>query len=153
MAKLPENVIKFLHNQHFVIVSTIDADGTPHNSCKGVVRIDDDGTIYLLDLYTGKTRANLEKNPAISISAVDEHKFKGYSLKGKAKIINEQELKSHIVKAWEDKIATRITHRLIKNLKGESGHEKHPEAQLPKPKYLIVMTVTETVDLTPPPLR
>lgn len=153
MAKLPEKVIKFFHSQSFTIVSTIDPDGMPHISCKGIVKIDADGTIYLLDLYKGITHANLERNPAISISAVDEHRFKGFSLKGKAKIINEQELKSHIVKAWEDKITARITHRLIKNLKGEPGHERHPEAQLPKPKYLIAMTVTDIVDLTPPPLR
>ncbi len=153
MAKLPEDVVKFFHSQHFTIVSTIDPDGMPHISCKGIVNIDPDGTIYLLDLYTGKTRANLERNPSINLSAVDEHKFKGYSLKGTAKIIKEDELKSHIIKAWEEKITARITHRLIKNLRGEPGHEKHPEAQLPKPKYLIAMTVTEIVDLTPPPLR
>ena len=153
MVKLPEEVIKFFHSQPFTIVSTIDPDGTPHNSCKGIVKIDDDGTIYLLDLYTGKTRENLERNPVISISAVDEHKFKGYCLKGSGKIIEESGLRSHIVKAWEQKITARITHRLIKNLKGEPGHERHPEAQLPKPKYLIAMTVTDIVDLTPPPLR
>ena len=153
MAKLPEEVMRFFHSQHFVIVSTVDADGTPHNSCKGIVRIDEDGTIYLLDLYTGKTRDNIERNPAIGISAVDEHKFKGYSLKGRAKTIKEDKLKSHIIKAWEEKITARITHRLIKNLRGEQGHERHPEAQLPKPKYLIAMAVTEIVDLTPPPLR
>jgi len=153
MAKLPEDVVKFFHSQPFTIVSTVDPDGMPHISCKGIVKIDPDGTIYLLDLYTGRTRANLEKNPAISLSAVDEHKFKGYSLKGNARIINEDELKSHIIKAWEEKLAARITHRLIKNLKGEPGHERHPEAQLPNPKYLIAMTVNEIVDLTPPPLR
>jgi predicted pyridoxine 5'-phosphate oxidase superfamily flavin-nucleotide-binding protein len=153
MAKLPDDVVKFFHNQHFTIVSTVDPDGMPHISCKGIVQIDPDGTIYLLDLYTGRTRANLEKNPAISLSAVDEHKFKGYSLKGTAKIIKEEELKSHIIKAWEEKLTARITHRLIKNLKGEPGHGSHPEAQLPKPKYLIVMTVSDIVDLTPPPLR
>lgn len=153
MAKLPEEVTRFFHSQHFVIVSTIDADGTPHNSCKGIVRIDEDGTIYLLDLYTGKTRDNLKRNPAIGISAVDEHKFKGYSLKGTAAIMKEDKLRPHIIKAWEEKMTARITHRLIKNLRGEQGHERHPEAQLPKPKYLIAMAVTEIVDLTPPPLR
>ena len=153
MGKIPAEIVKFLHAQHFTVVSTVDPDGTPHNSCKGIVKIDSDGTIYLLDLYTGKTRANLERNPAISLSAVDEHRFKGYSLKGTAEIIKEDELKSHIVKAWEEKITARIAHRLIKNLKGEQGHERHPEAQLPKPKYLIAMAVNEIVDLTPPPLR
>lgn len=153
MAKLPEDVVKFFHSQHFIIVSTIDADGTPHNSCKGIVKIDEDGTIYLLDLYKGRTYDNLERNPAIGISAVDEHKFRGYSLKGRATIIKEEKLRPHIIKAWEDRLATRITHRVIKNLKGEQGHAKHPEAQLPGPKYLIAMDVAEIVDLTPAPLR
>lgn len=153
MVKLPEDVIRFFHSQHFVIVSTVDADGTPHNSCKGIVKIEEDGTIYLLDLYKGRTHDNLERNPVIGISAVDEHKFKGYSLKGRATIIKEEKLKPYIIKAWEDRLATRITHRVIKNLKGEVGHSKHPEAQLPGPKYLIAMAVGEIVDLTPAPLR
>ena len=153
MKNLPEEVIKFFHAQSFTIVSTIDADGLPHVSCKGIVKIEPEGIIYLLDLYKGKTYDNLQRNPAISLSAVDEHKFRGYNLKGTAKIVRADELKSHIIKMWEDKIVARITHRLIKNLKGEPGHERHPEAELPKPKYLIVMTVNEIVDLTPPLLR
>lgn len=153
MAGLSDEIVKFLHNQHFIVVSTIGEDGLPHNSCKGLVDIESDGTIYLLDLYKGKTHDNLDKNPAISICAVDEHKFKGYCLKGKAKLIREGQLKSDLVKAWERKLAARITHRLIKNLKGEPGHTNHPEAQFPDPKYLIAITVKEIVDLTPPPLR
>ena len=153
MTGLPAEIVKFLHNQHFIVVSTIGDDGLPHNACKGLVDIDSDGTIYLLDLYKGKTHDNLERNPAISICGVDEHRFKGYCLKGKAKLIREEQLKSELVKAWEKKLAARITHRLIKNLKGEPGHTSHPEAQLPEPKYLIAITVGEIVDLAPPPLR
>jgi len=153
MAGLPDEIVKFLHSQHFIVVSTIGRDGLPHNSCKGLVDIENDGTIYLLDLYKGKTHANLEKNPAISICAVDEHKFKGYCLKGKAKLIKEGQLKSHLVMAWEKKLAARIAHRLVKNLKGEQGHASHPEANFPDPKYLIAITVEEIVDLAPPPLR
>ncbi len=152
MGKIPDDIVKFLHAQHFTVVSTIGKDGLPHNSCKGIVNIEGD-TVYLLDLYKGQTHENLEKNPAISVSVVDEHRFKGYCLKGTAKLITEDLLKPHIIKSWEEKITARITHRLIKNLKGEHGHESHPEAQLPKPKYLIAMKVAEIVDLTPPPLR
>ena len=153
MGKIPAEIVKFLHAQHFTVVSTIGEDGLPHNSCKGIVNIDDDGTVYLLDLYKGQTHDNLEKNPAMSVSVVDEHRFRGYCLKGTAKLITEDLLKPRIIKAWEDKITARITHRLIKNLKGEHGHDSHPEARLPKPKYLIAMKVKEIVDLTPPPLR
>ncbi len=153
MNKVTPEIVRFLHSQPFIVVSSIGPDGLPHNSCKGLVEIGPDGAIYLLDLYKGKTHDNLEKNPSVSICAVDEHRFRGYCLKGKARLVKEGQLAEAIILAWEKKLAARITHRLIKNLKGEPGHVSHPEARFPEPKYLIAVTVSEVVDLTPPPLR
>ena len=45
MKKLNSDIISFLKGQGFVIVSTLDKDGTPHNSCKGIVEIDDKGLV------------------------------------------------------------------------------------------------------------
>jgi uncharacterized pyridoxamine 5'-phosphate oxidase family protein len=151
--KLSEDIIKFFHNQGFVIVSTIDQHGTPHNSCKGIVKISRSGYIYLLDLYRARTYDNLKRDPRISITSVDEHKFRGYCLKGKAKVILAENLKSKIITEWENRITKRISRRLIRNIHGESGHTRHPEALLPRPEYLIVMQVTDIVDLTPHNLK
>lgn len=153
MKPLSADIVRFFQQEHFVIVSTLDAKGNPHSSCKGIVKINRNGRIYLLDLYRMRTFENLKRSPYISITLVDEHKFKGYCLKGKAKIIKEDKLKSHIIKAWEDKITSRITHRVLKNIRGEKGHLRHPETLLPKPEYLIVMEVEEVVDLTPRHLK
>ncbi|MCX5713184.1 MAG: pyridoxamine 5'-phosphate oxidase family protein, partial [Candidatus Omnitrophica bacterium] len=112
-----------------------------------------DGTVYLLDLYKGRTSKNLKQNPNASITAVDEHKFRGWCLKGTARIINGDELPSGVLAEWKKKITGRITHRLIKNMHGEKGHPLHPEAQLPKPEYLIEMVVKEIVNLTPSTLK
>ncbi len=149
MHRLDNDIVHFFRNQGFVIVSTIDRDGSPHNSCKGLVKINPQGLVYLLDLYRGKTYGNLSQNPHISITAVDEHKFIGYCLKGKAEIIQGESIQPDIMKAWEERLTTRITRRLIKNIQGEKGHSRHAEALLPKPEYLIVMEVNEIVDLTP----
>ncbi|MFA4842614.1 MAG: hypothetical protein WC658_02110 [Candidatus Omnitrophota bacterium] len=43
--------------------------------------------VYLFDLYHGQTYNNLKKNSGASITAVDEHRFKGYCLKGRAKLM------------------------------------------------------------------
>ena len=51
MIKLNDEVFYFLNKQGYVIVSTLDADGYIHNSCKGIVKIDKAGKIYLFDLY------------------------------------------------------------------------------------------------------
>jgi hypothetical protein len=96
-----------------------------------------------------RTYKNLKTNPQVSITAVDEHKFMGYSLKGKAKIVEKNKVSKNILKLWEDKITSRISHRLLKNIKGEKGHQAHPEALLPMPTYLIVVDIEEIVDLIP----
>jgi len=153
MKRLPEDVVEFFHSQSFVIVSTIDREGAAHSACKGIVDIKRRGTVYLLDLYRGNTYANITRNPHITITAVDEHKFRGYCLKGKAVTIHKGELQSRIIKAWEDRITSRLTQRLLKNLREEKGHTRHPEVLLPSPKYMIAMEVHEIIDLTPHHLK
>src|SRR3989338_11201536 len=150
---ISDDIKRFILAQHFIIVSTVGSDGIPHSSCKGIVKINTDGTIYLLDLYMGQTYENLTMNPSINLTAVDEHKFKGYCLKGTAEVVSSDKWKTDVLKAWEQRMTSRITHRILKNLRGEKGHPKHPEAQLPRPKYLIAITVKEVIDLTPPQLR
>jgi uncharacterized pyridoxamine 5'-phosphate oxidase family protein len=153
MKRLTDDVVTFLKDQGYVIVATIDSMGRPHSACKGIVEISPTGTIYLLDLYSAATYKNLLRNPAISITAVNEHKFMGYCLKGKARIVAKDTMSAALEKAWEDRIAGRIAGRLLKNIREEKGHPWHPEARLPKPKYLIAMRVEEVIDLTPIQLR
>jgi uncharacterized pyridoxamine 5'-phosphate oxidase family protein len=153
MKRLNNDIVQFFRNQGYVIVSSIDKDGFPHSACKGIVKINQNGRIYLLDLYRAKTYENLKHNSYISITAIDEHKFIGYCLKGKAEIIPEGKIKSQIIKAWEDRITSRITHRILKNIHEEKGQPRHPEALLPKPEYLIVMEVKKIIDLTPHHLK
>jgi len=151
--RLNEGIIRFFHKQPYTIVTTVDTKGCPHNSCKGIVDIEENGRVYLLDLYKGKTYENLMENAHVTITAVDEHKFMGYSLKGTARIVKRKDVKTHIIGAWEDRIKKRITQRLIKNIRGEKGHPRHPEALLPKPEYLIEVDVMGITDLTPRHIR
>lgn len=153
MQRLTDEIIQFFHRHNFVIVSSIGKDGFPHSACKGIVKIDKNCKVYLLDLYKKKTFENLRHNPHISLTAVDEHKFKGYCLKGKARIVRSDRLSAHIINAWENKITSRIAHRFLKNIKGEKGHPMHPESLLPKPRYLIIVSVCEIIDLTPSHLK
>jgi len=147
------DIIEFFHKQRFTVISTIDEKGYPHNACKGIVEIGAGGKVYLLDLYTARTYKNLKRNPRISITAVDEHKFLGYAMKGRARITPKGKVSKKILKMWEDKINSRIAHRLLKNMQGEKGHASHPEAMLPIPAYLIEVDIEEVIDLTPPHIK
>jgi hypothetical protein len=146
--KLKKEIISFLGKQGFTVVSTIGADGYPHNSCKGIVRIDEE-KIYLIDLYTGKTRANLKDNPHIAITAVDEHSFRGFCIKGRAREINEDEIPPDMAEDWKKKIHGRIVTRIVNSVRGRKGHPSHPEALMPGPKYIIEVDVEKIIDLAP----
>jgi len=153
MARLKTDVIDFFNKQTFTIISTIDKKGLPHNACKGIIKINQKGEVYLLDLYRARTFKNLTDNPHIAVTAVDEHKFKGFTLKGKARIVSVKKLLPSILKAWEKKIATRATRRVIRNMQGNKGHSRHLEVLLPSPAYMIIMQVNEVIDLTPHHLK
>ena len=151
--KLNDELVHFLHRQGHTVISTIDEDGSIHNSCKGIVEIDKEGNIYLLDLYKQRTYENLKNNNHITLTVVDEHKFEGYCLKGKATIVDEKKVPSKTIEAWEKKITGRISQRILKNVHGQKGHPKHPEMLFPMPEYAIEMTVESVVDLTPHALK
>lgn len=153
MDKLKEEIISFLNAQGSVVLTSIDKEGFPHSACKGIVKIDDKSRIYLLDVYQGKTLENLKRNPFASITAFNEHDFVGYCLKGKAHLIPKEELGLDIVKSWDDKITSRATQRLVKNIREEKISLSHPEVALPKPKYMIMIEIQEVVDLTPQHLK
>jgi len=153
MVILTDDVVRFFHRQTFVVVSTVSDNGSLHVSCKGIVDITEDGKIYLLDLYKQHTYQNLLRNKHITITAVDEHKFRGYSLKGTATIDKSAKSKNKMLQAWEKKLNSRITNRIIKNMEGERGHPLQAEALMPKPTYLISIEINEVVDLTPPRLK
>ncbi|MFA5063612.1 MAG: pyridoxamine 5'-phosphate oxidase family protein [Candidatus Omnitrophota bacterium] len=154
MKLLSESIIQFFHKQGCVVVSSIDNKGFPHSSCKGIVKIENGGRIYLLDAYRGKTFQNLKNNPYASITSFDEDRFIGYCLKGRAQILSKEKLDEEMIKAWEDRITSRLTQRLLKNIRGGTKtHPSHPEAMLPKPEHIIVIDVEEVVDLTPHHLK
>ena len=153
MKKITENIIRLLHKQGFVIVSTLDSKGGIHCSAKGIVGIESEGKIYLIDLYQGKTFNNLKLNSIISITVVDEDEFSGFTIKGKAKIIDRKKIKDHIIASWEDRVIQRVSKRVVSDIKKEKKNPYHPEALFPHPQYLIEVNVESIIDLTPKDLK
>jgi len=150
---LSADAISLLQKQGFVVVSTLDANGGIHCSAKGIAGIEKQGKVYLIDLYRARTFDNLMKNPAISITAVDERQFSGFTLKGRAKIIEREKIEGHIIKGWEDKVIERVSKRVIQDVQADKKNSRHPEAAFPHPQYLIEMEVEEVIDLTPGHLK
>lgn len=154
MTGISDDIKHLLNKQHVTIVASIDNGGTIHTSAKGVLEVDTKGKIFLLDLYKGRTYTNIRRNPRVTLTSIDEQRFKGYSIRGKAKIVKEDTIPKNKLEIWHNRLATRIARRLIRHVREElPGHEGIPEARFPLPKYIIEISVEAIVDLAPQRLK
>ena len=120
MAKIPKEVQDFLKDK-LAWVATASLDGVPNTTPKGTVRVIDDEHLAFADLFSLKTRENLQKNPKVAVTVVDEKLRKGYQLKGSAEQADSGELYTQIAEQLKIK-------------------------QLPQPKYVIKITVDSVFD-------
>lgn len=120
MAKIPEEVQEFLQNR-MAWVATASPDGLPNTTPKGTVRLIDDEHLIFADLFSLKTRENLLQNPKAAVTVVDEKTHKGYQLKGPAELLDSGPLFDQVVEQLKAK-------------------------QLPRPKYVVKITVDSVYD-------
>ena len=86
MAKIPKEVQEFLTGK-MAWVATAASDGMPNATPKGSVKVIDDEHLVFADLFSLKTRKNLQGNAKIAITVADETSFKGYQIKGSAEVL------------------------------------------------------------------
>jgi len=147
MKRIPKSLIKFIEKQHLVLMSTVNKSGVPNTSPKGVAMIESKGKIYVIDLYFRKTWRNLKHNKHVTLCCYDERHFRGYQFKGVATAHKLSDKHDPLVRLWRKKISSRITHRVIENLRFEKKTHHH-EAHFPPPKYIIKVDVKEIISLT-----
>ena len=88
MTQIPKEIQEFVQGKS-AWVSTASRDGVPNATPKGSVRVIDDEHIVFADLFSLKTRANLEENPHVAVTVIDQESYKGYQIKGTAEMFNE----------------------------------------------------------------
>jgi predicted pyridoxine 5'-phosphate oxidase superfamily flavin-nucleotide-binding protein len=87
VVSIPKHVQEFLPGK-MGWVATSSPDGTPNVTPKGTLRLLDDQHVMFADLFSLKTRQNLEKNPKVAVTVIDTASAKGYQLKGTAELIS-----------------------------------------------------------------
>src|SRR5208283_5692300 len=86
MVSIPKEVQEFFAGKMgWVATSTID--GEPNVTPKGTVQVLDDQHVVFGDLFSLKTRANLEQNPRVAVTVIDPGTAKGYQIKGRAELL------------------------------------------------------------------
>jgi uncharacterized protein len=122
MVTIPKEVQDFLPGK-MGWVATVGTDGMPNVTPKGSVRLLDGEHLLFADLFSLKTRANLEHNPKIAVTVIEPGTPRGYQIKGTAEMIDAGPL-------FEETAA------FLK--------EKNPA--LPRPKCVVKITVESVFD-------
>jgi len=120
--KIPAELQEFLKGKQGW-VATAARDGTPNVSIKGSLRLLDDEHLVFADIFSMKTRANLQENPAVAIMVYEDASRRGYAFKGSAEMFTSGPLYDQTV---------------------EGIRKVMP--QLPAPKNVVRVTVTAIYD-------
>jgi predicted pyridoxine 5'-phosphate oxidase superfamily flavin-nucleotide-binding protein len=85
MVSIPQHVRDFFVGK-MGWVATATADGEPNVTPKGTVQVLDDEHVVFGDLFSLKTRQNLEQNPKVAVTVIDPGTAQGYQVKGTAEL-------------------------------------------------------------------
>jgi predicted pyridoxine 5'-phosphate oxidase superfamily flavin-nucleotide-binding protein len=122
MAKIPKELQEFMKGK-MAWVATASPDGVPNTTPKGTVQVLDDEHIIFADLFSVKTRDNLQKNPKVAVTVIDMETKKGYQFKGPAQLVDSGPVFDQVVEKL-----------------------KQAPMKLPNPKYVVIMTVDSIFD-------
>ena len=121
-AKIPAELQEFLKGKQGWVASAA-RDGTPNVSIKGSLRLLDDEHLVFADIYSLKTRKNLQENPRVAIMVYEEASRRGYMFKGSAELLANGPLYD----------------KTVENM-------KKVMPQLPAPNYVVKVTVESIYD-------
>ena len=122
MVTIPKHVQDFLPGK-MGWVATASSDGVPNVTPKGSLRLLDGEHLLFADLFSLKTRANLEQNPKVAVTVIEPGSPQGYQIKGTAEMIDSGPLFDQTVQAIKEKMPA-----------------------LPRPKYVVKITVESVFD-------
>ena len=87
MVSIPAHVQDFLPGK-LAWVATASPSGMPNATPKGTLRILDQFHVLFADLYSEKTRRNLQENSKVAVTVIDAASATGYQMKGTAEVIS-----------------------------------------------------------------
>jgi predicted pyridoxine 5'-phosphate oxidase superfamily flavin-nucleotide-binding protein len=112
---IPSNVKQMIQRQQIIIVGSADKSGLSNVSPRTSFYLDQDDSIYWLELFKHKTFRNFQNNPWCSIAVFDKKKLSGYQLKGKIKIVPNKKTKQEITIKIMDKLTRLHKQRILKH--------------------------------------
>ena len=98
-----------------IVVSSVDENNMPNISPRTTFTITDD-VIYWIELFRHKSFENFQNSDWISVASFDKEKLKGFQLKGKVTMLQDEEKKKNISLQIIDKLTRLHKERILKQL-------------------------------------
>ena len=98
-----------------IVVSSVDQNLMPNISPRTTFTITDD-VIYWIELFRHKSFENFQNNDMISVASFDKEKLKGFQLKGKVTMLQDEEKKKNISLQIIDNLTRLHKERILKQL-------------------------------------
>ena len=130
MTVIPQELHDLLAGGHNVWVATVGADGMPNVSIKGSGALLDDEHLYFADMFSHKTRENIEHDPRVAVGIHDPERKLAMQVKGRAELIDHGDEFDQV-----DEKLKAISEQL----------------HLPPMRYLVKITVDSVWDMGPGP--
>ena len=99
MAEITPDMVSIIKKAMLSFVATINEDGTPNLSPKASLTVMNGG-LYFADIASPGTIANLNRNPAVEINAVDVFQRRGYRITGRARILPQNDAEALMIAQW-----------------------------------------------------
>ena len=101
-----------------IVVSSVDENGIPNISPRTTFTIADDA-IYWIELFRHKSFENFQNNNMISVASFDKQNLKGFQLKGKVTMLQDEEKKKNVSLQIIDKLTRLHKERILKQLENK----------------------------------
>ena len=82
MAKLTQDILDQMKNQKVYALATASKDGVPNVVPVGMLIPKEDGTVWIIDNYFGKTIAHMEENPKAAFYVWNPECKESWQVKG-----------------------------------------------------------------------
>lgn len=113
MPSIPDKVKQLIAKEKVLIVGT-SQKGIANVSPRTAFHVDQNGSIYWLEIFRHKTFRNISKNSWCSIAVFDKKNLIGYQLKGKATFVTDRKVKSQMTITIIDRLTRLHRQRILR---------------------------------------
>jgi len=142
-----KSIKALIESREFISAASCDLDGRPNAAPKFLLKIEA-GYIYLVDYVLGQTFRNLQVNPRVSLSFLDNNTLMGYQINGKVEIIDSGQEYAEALKDLERKEIDLSATRIIDGVMKGQVHKAY-EIAASEQFVILKVKVEETVQIHP----